>query len=289
MHVLIARTPRGTTHAVSCETSAEFGERFTRTMQVQGCAVERLTLAGYAALRGLPAVPVPKGAPWTEEAAALELPAAAAVTDLSRYPLSRLARISTLRLTATGRARRASAAAVAHAALRAGPVNLFEHLPGTHELVARQVAVRREFAALLVLGRPLGDWGTYALDLRAQGDARCAHHQPLPTTPVKEATASAEADLPTSDLPQLDLAVGDAVQASVIGAATVTHFLLYPDGTRLAVARSRRGEQLLRPGTFTRADLTTAAPLPTPAPVSPPAPTEPPSSTPNLTVMPSLF
>lgn len=282
MHVLIARTPRGTTHAVSCETSAGFGERFTRTMQAQGCAVERLTLAGYAALRGLPAVPVPKGAPWTEEAAALEPPAAEAA--LSRYPLSRLARISTLRLTATGRTRRASAAAVAHAALRSGPVNLFEHLPGTHELVARQIAVRREFAALLVLGRPLGDWGAHALDLRAQGDARCAHHQPLPTTPVKEATASAEADLPTADLPELDLAVGDAVQTSVIGAATVTHFLLYPDGTRLAVARSRRGEQLLRPGTFTCADLTTAAPLPdTPAPVSPPAPT------PNLTVMPSLF
>ncbi|MCD0165138.1 hypothetical protein, partial [Deinococcus sp. 12RED42] len=123
---------------------------------------------------------------------------------------------------------------------------------------------------------------TYALDLRAQGDARRAHHQPLPTTPVEEATASAEADLPTADLPQLDLAVGDAVQASVIGAATVTHFLLYPDGTRLAVARSRRGEQLLRVSTYTHP----AVPASTSVAA---ATTEPPTPAHTPTVMPSLF
>lgn len=38
MHVLIARAPGGTTHAVSCKTSAEFGVRFTRTMEVQRIA-----------------------------------------------------------------------------------------------------------------------------------------------------------------------------------------------------------------------------------------------------------
>ncbi|NTX99254.1 hypothetical protein [Deinococcus sp. JMULE3] len=181
MHVLIARAPGGTTHAVSCETSAEFGARFVRTMEVQGCAVERLTLTEYAARRGLGTVPVPKGAPWAEEVSDVEGPA-----------------------------------------------------------------------------------------------------------PVDEVPAPAEAECPTADLPALDLAVGDAVQASVIGAATVTHVLAYPDGTRLAVARSRVGEQLLRPGTYTRADLSAAAPAPTP-PAPLPAPVDVPSPAPKPTVMPSLF
>ncbi|MDR6330696.1 hypothetical protein [Deinococcus soli (ex Cha et al. 2016)] len=128
MHVLIARAPGGTTHAVSCETSAEFGARFVRTMEVQGCAVERLTLAEYAARRGLVTVPVAKGAPWAEEAPDLEGPAP--VPAPSRYPLPRLAQIATRRLTATGRARRASAAAVARAALRDAPTTVFEHLFG---------------------------------------------------------------------------------------------------------------------------------------------------------------
>ncbi|MXV20799.1 hypothetical protein [Deinococcus xianganensis] len=250
-------------------------------MEVQGCAVERLTLAEYAALRGLPAVPVPKGAPWAEE-----VPTQAPV--LSGYPLPRLGQIATRRLTATGRAHRASAAAVAHAALRDAPATVFEHLFGIPELVARQVAVRREFAALLVFGRPLGDWGTYYLDLRADSEARRAHHQPSPAEPVDETPAPAEVERLTADLPALDLAVGDAVQASVIGAATVTHVLAYPDGTRLAVARSRVGEQLLRPGTYTRADLPAAAPAPTP-PAPLPAPVDVPSPALKPTVMPSLF
>ncbi|MDR6330697.1 hypothetical protein [Deinococcus soli (ex Cha et al. 2016)] len=138
-----------------------------------------------------------------------------------------------------------------------------------------------------MFGRPLGDWGTYDLDLRADSEARRAHHQPRPTAPVDEAPAPAEAERPTADLPALDLAVGDAVQASVIGAATVTHVLAYPDGTRLAVARSRVGEQLLRPGTYTRADLSAAAPTPTPpAPLPAPVDVSSPVSASSQTLLP---
>lgn len=44
-YVLLAHTAEGRLHAMSCDTPERFGEKFTSTMQRQGCTVTRLTVA----------------------------------------------------------------------------------------------------------------------------------------------------------------------------------------------------------------------------------------------------
>lgn len=96
-------------------------------------------------------------------------------------------------------------------------------------------------------------------------------------------------DVPTSAVPPEMDAVPElpALHTEIIhphlGRATVTHTLIFPDGQTVAVARSARGEGLVREWQpATAAPVITALPEPQPQPSTP-------VDTPSTATMPSLF
>lgn len=99
----------------------------------------------------------------------------------------------------------------------------------------------------------------------------------LPARPL--APDPVEASPPPTPAPQVDEVpeTGTELVHPLLGVATVTHHVTLPDGQRLAVARGRTGEGLVRAWT----PVLQVAPEPVPAP--------PPPRLVGPSVMPSLF
>lgn len=69
MDVLIARTPSGHLHGVSCANPPGFAETYIATMRRQGCTVEQISMSEWATRQHLRTAPVGKGGNWTPDEA----------------------------------------------------------------------------------------------------------------------------------------------------------------------------------------------------------------------------
>lgn len=69
MDVLIARTPSGHLHGVSCANPPGFAETYIATMRRQGCTVEQIPMSEWATRQHLRTAPVGKGGNWTPDEA----------------------------------------------------------------------------------------------------------------------------------------------------------------------------------------------------------------------------
>ncbi|WP_104990893.1 hypothetical protein [Deinococcus sp. NW-56] len=103
-----------------------------------------------------------------------------------------------------------------------------------------------------------------------------------PQAPEPQGAAAAGPSLaPERPLPE----IGQEVLSPVLGRATVTHYLTWPDGSRAAAVENRRGAGLVRPGEWKAVPAEPPAPAPeVAAPVVPPV-----AIPPGQWIMPSLF